>query len=262
KFADTEGYETFVIPDDIGGRYSVLTPVGLLPMAVNGISIDEVLTGLKDATADLDKPNLFQNPAYQYAAFRNMLYINDYTTEILANYEPKLCSFSQWWVQLFGESEGKDELGIFPTTANFTADLLSLGQYIQEGRRQLCTTVLRVKSEEKDLFIEQEENDLDNLNYLAGKSMHDINMKTSDAAIQAHIDGGVPNLVIDIPTLDAYIFGYMVYFFEKACAASGYMLGVNPFNQPEVEAYKQNMFELLGKPGYWNSERPALRRIK
>src|SRR5699024_5735025 len=159
KFADTEGYETFVIPDDIGGRYSVLTPVGLLPMAGNGISIDEVLAGLKDATADLDKPNLFQNPAYQYAAFRNMLYINDYTTEILANYEPKLSSFSQWWVQLFGESEGKDELGIFPTTANFTADLHSLGQYIQEGRRQLFTTVLRVKSEEKDLFIEQEEND-------------------------------------------------------------------------------------------------------
>src|SRR5690625_4998664 len=216
KLADIEGYKTFVIPDDIGGRYSVLTPVGLLPMAVSGISIDEALAGAKDATADLKKPNLFNNPAYLYASFRHHLYINGYMTEILAIYEPKLSSLGQWWVQLFGESEGKNGLGIFPTTANFTTDLHSLGQYIQEGRRELFNTVLRVKSEEKDLFLEHEENDLDALNYLAGKSLHDINMKVSEAAIQAHIDGGVPNLVIDIPTLDAYTFGYMVFFFEKA----------------------------------------------
>ena len=248
--ADEEGYETFVIPDDIGGRYSVLTPVGLLPMAVSGISIDEVLAGAKDATADLNEPELLKNPAYQYAAIRNILYEKGYTTEILANYDPKLRFFSDWWVQLFGESEGKDGKGIFPTAANFTTDLHSLGQYIQEGRRNLFETVLRVQSEAEDLYIEQEENDLDGLNYLAGKSLHEINITASEATLKAHVDGGVPNMVVDLPALDAYTFGYMVYFFEKACAVSGYLLGVNPFDQPGVEAYKQNMFEMLGKPGY------------
>ena len=248
--ADEEGYETFVIPDDIGGRYSVLTPVGLLPMAVSGISIDEVLAGAKDATADLNEPELLKNPAYQYAAIRNILYEKGYTTEILANYDPKLRFFSDWWVQLFGESEGKDGKGIFPTAANFTTDLHSLGQYIQEGRRNLFETVLRVQSEAEDLYIEQEENDLDGLNYLVGKSLHEINITASEATLKAHVDGGVPNMVVDLPALDAYTFGYMVYFFEKACAVSGYLLGVNPFDQPGVEAYKQNMFEMLGKPGY------------
>ncbi|MEI3605113.1 glucose-6-phosphate isomerase [Pseudogracilibacillus sp. SE30717A] len=248
--ADKEGYETFIIPDDIGGRYSVLTPVGLLPIAVSGISIDDMLKGAKDATEDLNVPELKENPAYQYAAIRKLLYEKGYTTEILANYEPKLRTFSDWWVQLFGESEGKDGKGIFPTSANFTTDLHSLGQYIQEGRRNLFETVLRVQSEEKDLFIKQDENDLDGLNYLVGKSLHEINWIASEATLKAHIDGEVPNLVIDLPALDAYTFGYMVYFFEKACAVSGYLLGVNPFDQPGVEAYKQNMFEMLGKPGY------------
>ncbi|MEI3613234.1 glucose-6-phosphate isomerase [Pseudogracilibacillus sp. SO30301A] len=248
--ADEEGYETFVIPDDIGGRYSVLTPVGLLPMSVSGIAIDDVLRGAKEATEDLSVSELSENPAYQYAAIRNILYEKGFTTEILANYDPKLRFFSDWWVQLFGESEGKEGKGIFPTAATFTTDLHSLGQYIQEGRRNLFETVLRVQFEEKDLYVEREENDLDGLNYLVGKSLHEINITASEATLKAHIDGGVPNLVIDLPIIDAYTFGYMVYFFEKACAVSGYLLGVNPFDQPGVEAYKQNMFEMLGKPGY------------
>lgn len=248
--ADKEGYESFVIPDDIGGRYSVLTPVGLLPMAVSGISIDDVLKGASDATNDLNEPDLTNNPAYQYAVVRNVLYEKGYNTEILANYEPKLRYFSEWWVQLFGESEGKEGKGIFPTTANFTTDLHSLGQYIQEGPRRLFETVLRVQSEEKELYIQHEENNLDGLNYLAGKSLHEINITASEATLKAHVDGGVPNIIIDLPRLDAYTFGYMVYFFKKACAASGYLLGVNPFDQPGVEAYKRNMFEMLGKPGY------------
>ena len=250
NLADEEGYETFVIPDDIGGRYSVLTPVGLLPMAVSGISIDEVLKGAKVATKNLNESDLLKNPAYQYATIRNILYDKGYTTEILANYDPKLSSLSNWWVQLFGESEGKDGKGILPIAANFTTDLHSLGQYIQEGRRHLFETVLRVQSEKEDFYIQHEENDLDGLNYLTGKSLHEINTIASEATLLAHIDGGVPNLVIDLPTLDAYTFGYLVYFFEKACAVSGYLLGVNPFDQPGVEAYKQNMFEMLGKPGY------------
>lgn len=249
SLADKEGYQTFVIPDDIGGRYSVLTAVGLLPMAVSGISVDEVLRGASDATKDLNVSELTKNPAYQYAVVRNILYKKGYDTEILANYEPKLRYFSEWWVQLFGESEGKDGKGVFPTTANFTTDLHSLGQYIQDGPRRLFETVLRVQSEEKDLYIEQEENDLDGLNYLAGKSLHDINLTASEATLKAHVDGGVPNIIIDLPALDAYTFGYMVYFFEKACAVSGYLLGVNPFDQPGVEAYKRNMFEMLEKPG-------------
>src|SRR5699024_4991985 len=186
----------------------------------------------------------------QYAAIRNILYEKGYTTEILANYDPKLRFFSDWWVQLFGESEGKDGKGIFPTAANFTTDLHSLGQYIQEERRNLFETVLRVQSEAEDLYIEHEENDLDGLNYLFGKSLHEINITASEATLKAHIDGGVPNLVIDLPALDAYTFGYMVYFFEKACAVSGYLLGVNPFDQSALESYTQNMFEMLGKPGY------------
>lgn len=250
SLADEEGYETFVIPDDIGGRYSVLTPVGLLPMAVSGISIDEVLTGARDATVDLNESELAKNPAYQYAVVRNVLYKKGYNTEILANYDPKLRYFSEWWVQLFGESEGKEGKGIFPTTANFTTDLHSLGQYIQEGPRRLFETVLRVQSEEKELYIQHEDNNLDGLNYLAGKSLHEINLTASEATLKAHVDGGVPNIIIDLPALDAYTFGYMVYFFEKSCAASGYLLGVNPFDQPGVEAYKRNMFEMLGKPGY------------
>lgn len=248
QLADQEGYTSFVIPDDIGGRYSVLTPVGLLPMAAGGISLEQALSGARDAIHDLNEPNLFKNPAYQYAAARHRLYERGYTTEILANYEPKLSYFASWWVQLFGESEGKENKGIFPTTADFTTDLHSLGQYIQEGHRHLFETVLRVRSDEAKIYIDEEEDNLDNLNYLVGKSLHDINITASEATIQAHVDGGVPNMVIDIPALDAYNFGYMVHFFEKACAMSGYLLNVNPFDQPGVEAYKQKMFDMLGKP--------------
>ena len=248
--ADQAGYETFVIPDDVGGRYSVLTAVGLLPIAVSGISIDDMMQGAKDAMHDLAEPTLANNPAYQYAAVRNVLYNKGKVTELLINYEPSLQYFSEWWKQLFGESEGKDQKGIYPSSANFTTDLHSLGQYIQEGRRNIFETVLHVNAAKKNLTLEAEENDSDGLNYLAGKTIHEINDKAFQGTMLAHTDGDVPNLIVELPALDAYTFGYMVYFFEKACAISGYLLGVNPFDQPGVEAYKKNMFALLGKPGF------------
>lgn len=248
--ADEEGYETFVIPDDVGGRYSVLTAVGLLPIAVSGVSIDDMMQGAAQAVDDFSEPSLEKNPAYQYAAARNVLYNKGKTSEMLINYEPHLQYFSEWWKQLFGESEGKDQKGIFPTSANFTTDLHSLGQYIQEGRRDIFETVLHVNESRHDLTIEEDEANADGLNYLAGKTLQEINDKAYQGTLLAHSDGGVPNLIVDIPHLDAYTFGYLVYFFEKACAVSGYLLGVNPFDQPGVEAYKKNMFALLGKPGF------------
>jgi len=248
--ADEAGYETFVIPDDVGGRYSVLTAVGLLPIAVSGISIDDMMQGAKDAMNDLADPSLAKNPAYQYAAVRNILYNKGKVTELLINYEPSLQYFSEWWKQLFGESEGKDQKAIYPSSANFTTDLHSLGQYIQEGRRNIFETVLHVHSSKKEITLEAEENNSDGLNYLAGKTIHEINDKAFQGTMLAHTDGDVPNLIVEIPALDAYSFGYLVYFFEKACAISGYLLGVNPFDQPGVEAYKKNMFALLGKPGF------------
>ena len=248
--ADEKGYETFVIPDDIGGRYSVLTPVGLLPMAVSGIDIDAAIAGARQAAEDLATPTVQHNIAYQYAVIRHLLYEKNFTTEILSNYDPKLRYFSDWWIQLFGESEGKDGKGIFPAVANFPTDLHSLGQYIQDGRRQLFQTILRVDEEAETVVVERDEANLDGLNYLVGKSLNEINRVASDAALKAHVDGGVPNMVVDLPRLDAYTFGYIVYFFKKACAMSGYLLEVNPFDQPGVEAYKTNMFEMLGKPGY------------
>ena len=250
KSADEAGYETFMIPDDIGGRYSVLTAVGLLPIAVAGIATDRMLEGAKDAMIHLNTPKLSENPAYQYAAVRNILYNKGKSTELLINYEPKLASFAEWWKQLFGESEGKDLKGIYPASANFTTDLHSLGQYIQEGRRNLFETVLHVQQSQKDVFVQKEENNTDGLNYLADKTIHEVNDKAYQGTLLAHTDGNVPNLVITIPELDAYTTGYLIYYFEKACAASGYLLGVNPFNQPGVEAYKKNMFALLGKPGF------------
>lgn len=257
--ADEIGYETFVIPDDVGGRYSVLTAVGLLPIAVSGISIDDIMQGARDAMTALSEPALDKNPAYQYAAVRNILYNKGKVTELLINYEPKLASFAEWWKQLFGESEGKDQKGIYPASANFTTDLHSLGQYIQEGRRNIFETVLNVQKSQKEVIVEKEENDADNLNYLAGKSIHEINDKAYQGTLLAHTDGGVPNLVVQVPELSAYTFGYLVYFFEKACAMSGYLLGVNPFDQPGVEAYKKNMFALLGKPGF-EQEKEALEK--
>lgn len=248
--ADTEGYETFVIPDNIGGRYSVLTAVGLLPIAVSGIDIRMMMSGAAQAMEDLRKPELMQNTAYQYAVIRNILYKKGKSIEMLVHYEPGMKYFAEWWKQLFGESEGKEGKGIFPASAKFTTDLHSIGQYIQEGRRDLFETVIKVKEPRRDIMIELDENDLDGLNYLAGHSMDYVNTKAFEGALLAHTDGGVPNMVIEIPEMDAYSFGYLVYFFQKACAMSGKLLGVNPFDQPGVEMYKNNMFALLGKPGY------------
>ncbi len=248
--ADEEDYETFVVPDDIGGRYSVLTAVGLLPMAVSGINIGAVMDGARQASEDLSNPDLKSNAAYQYAVIRNILYNKGKAIEMLVNYEPHMKYFAEWWRQLFGESEGKDGKGIFPTSAKFSTDLHSVGQYIQDGRRDLFETVIKVKIPRRDLVIEFEENDLDGLNYLAGQTLDYVNTKAFEGALMAHTDGGVPNLVIEIPEMDAHAFGYLVYFFQKACAMSGYLLGVNPFDQPGVEMYKKNMFALLGKPGH------------
>lgn len=248
--ADAEGYETFVIPDDVGGRYSVLTPVGLLPIAVSGVDIQAMMDGAAKAVDDFSNPEVAENIAYQYAAVRNILYRKGKTIEMLINYEPGLQYFSEWWKQLFGESEGKDQKGIYPSSANFSTDLHSLGQYVQEGRRDLFETVVKVEQAREELTIEKEENDLDGLNYLAGRTVDFVNNKAFEGTLLAHTDGGVPNLVVSIPKTDAYTFGYLVYFFEKACAVSGYLNGVNPFDQPGVEAYKKNMFALLGKPGY------------
>ncbi|WP_066297153.1 glucose-6-phosphate isomerase [Bacillus sp. FJAT-29937] len=250
--AAQEGYETFVISDDIGGRYSVLTPVGLLPIAVSGIDINQMMLGAAKAREELRSPNLKDNQAYLYASIRNILYSKGKKIEILANYHPSMANFAEWWKQLFGESEGKDGKGIYPGSANFTTDLHSFGQLIQDGERNLFETTLFVKSVQKDLWIEFEDDNLDNLNYLAGKSFDFINKQVIKGAMIAHVSGGVPNLVIRIPDISPYTYGYLVYFFMKACAMSGYLLGVNPFNQPGVEEYKRNMFALLGKPGYEN----------
>ncbi|WP_017797451.1 glucose-6-phosphate isomerase [Oceanobacillus kimchii] len=259
--ADSNDFETFVIPDDVGGRYSVLTAVGLLPIAASGINIDDMMEGAKAAMEDLANPVVSENPAYQYAAVRNILYQKGKVTELLINYEPSLQYFSEWWKQLFGESEGKDQKGIYPSSANFTTDLHSLGQYIQEGRRNIFETILHVNEPKKDLTLEKEESDLDGLNYLAGKSIHEINDKAFQGTLLAHTDGDVPNLIVEVPRLDAYTFGYLVYFFEKACAISGYILGVNPFDQPGVEAYKKNMFALLGKPGFEDQKEELEKRL-
>lgn len=248
--AEQEGYETFVIPDDVGGRYSVLTAVGLLPIAASGLDIETMMDGAAQARSDLDQSDVFENPAYQYAAIRNILYNKGKTVELLVNYEPALHYFGEWWKQLFGESEGKDGKGIFPAAADFSTDLHSLGQYVQEGRRQLFETVLKVEKPRAEIIIEKDEGNLDKLNYLADETMDFVNQKAFQGTLLAHTDGGVPNLVVSIPEINEYYFGYLVYFFEKACAMSGYLLGVNPFDQPGVEAYKKNMFALLGKPGY------------
>lgn len=247
--ADKEGYETFVVPDDIGGRYSVLTAVGLLPIAVSGLNVEALMEGANKAMEDYSLPSLMNNECYQYAAIRNLLYNKGKTIELLVNYEPSLTFFSEWWKQLFGESEGKDGKGIFPASVNFTTDLHSLGQYIQDGRRELFETVIHVEKPKKDLTIPFDKEDLDQLNYLADKSIHYVNEKAMEGTIQAHVKGNVPNLVVKLPELNEYHFGYMIYFFEKACAMSGYLLGVNPFDQPGVEEYKKNMFRLLEKPG-------------
>ncbi|KRN29264.1 glucose-6-phosphate isomerase [Lactobacillus selangorensis] len=248
--ADAEGYEEFVIPDDVGGRFSVLTAVGLLPIAVAGGDVDQLMKGAEDARVQYSSDKLNENEAYQYAALRNILYRKGYTTELLENYEPTLQYFSEWWKQLMGESEGKDQKGIYPSSANFTTDLHSLGQYIQEGRRNLFETVVKVEKPNHDVTIPSESDNLDGLEYLQGKTMNYVNDKAYQGVVIAHNDGGVPVMTVKIPDQSAYTLGYMIYFFEAAVAVSGYLNGINPFNQPGVEAYKKNMFALLGRPGY------------
>ena len=250
KLATEEGYETFVVPDDVGGRFSVLTAVGLLPIAAAGIDIDEMMRGAQEARALCQGGDMASNPAFQYAALRNILYNKGKTTEILVNYEPALLMMGEWFKQLFAESEGKDHKGIFPTSANFSTDLHSIGQFIQDGSRNLFETVIWVNQPRSEAVIEETAEDVDGLNYLAGKSVQFVNSKAFQGTLMAHMDGGTPNILVEIDRADAYHFGYLVYFFEKACGLSGYLLGVNPFDQPGVEAYKKNMFALLGKPGY------------
>lgn len=248
--ADQEGYESFVVPDAVGGRYSVLTAVGLLPIAAAGIDIQAMMAGAREAMDRYTKASFADNDCLRYAAARNILYRKGREIEILVNYEPKLTFFSEWWKQLYGESEGKNGKGIFPASVNFSTDLHSMGQYIQDGRRNLFETVLQVGAPAENFEIPRDEADLDGLNFLAGKTMHEVNTNAFKGTILAHNDGNVPNLVVRVDQLDARTFGHMVYFFELACAVSGYTLGVNPFDQPGVEAYKKNMFALLGKPGY------------
>ena len=248
--AQNEGYEQFVVPDNIGGRYSVLTAVGLLPIAVAGIDIDKLMMGAKTAQDRYDDSNLKYNECYKYAVVRNILYKLYKNTEILVNYEPKMHYFTEWWKQLFGESEGKEQKGIFPAGVDFTTDLHSMGQYIQEGRRNLFETVISIKTPNSDITIHPDDDNLDGLNYLAGKGLDYVNKKAMEGTIKAHVSGDVPNIVIEMEKLDEENIGELIYFFEKACAMSGNILGVNPFNQPGVEEYKKNMFKLLEKPGY------------
>lgn len=250
SLADAEGYESFVISDDVGGRYSVLTAVGLLPIAAAGIDIDAMMQGAADARELYNNPNLAENECYQYAAVRNALLKKGKSVEMMINFEPALHYFGEWWKQLFGESEGKDNKGIFPAAADFSTDLHSMGQYIQEGQRILFETAIRVENPKKNITIDKTEDNIDGLNFLAGKTLDYVNKMASEGTALAHTDGGVPNLEVKVPELTPYYFGQMVYFFEKACGLSGYLLGVNPFDQPGVEAYKKNMFALLGKPGY------------
>ena len=250
ELAKKEKYTTFVIPDNVGGRYSVLTAVGLLPIAVAGINIDELMKGARIAQDRYSDDNLKYNECYKYAVIRNMLYEKEKNIEILVTYEPKMHYFIEWWKQLFGESEGKEQKGIYPSGAEFTTDLHSLGQYIQEGRKNLFETVINIEKTTNDITMKLEEDDLDKLNYLEGKTLDFVNKKAMEGTIAAHTEGDVPNILINLDKLDANNIGQLIYFFELACAMSGSILGINPFNQPGVEKYKKNMFKLLGKPGY------------
>lgn len=250
KLSKTEKYECFVIPDNVGGRYSVLTAVGLLPIAAAGIDVNKLLEGAKFAQERYNDPELKYNECYQYAVARNILYNKEKNIEILVNYEPKMHYITEWWKQLYGESEGKEEKGIFPAGVDFTTDLHSMGQYIQQGRRNLFETVIKTENTDNSISVGIDEDDLDGLNYLTGKTLDHINKKAMEATVKAHIDGGVPNIIVTIEKLDEQSIGQLLYFFELSCAMSGKLLGINPFDQPGVEAYKKNMFKLLEKPGY------------
>ena len=249
-FADEAGYETFVVPDDVGGRFSVLTAVGLLPIAVSGIDIDELMKGADTARGDYVNPNLAKNDCYRYAVTRIILYRKGKSTEILVNYESYAAMFNEWWKQLYGESEGKDLRGIYPSSVIFSTDLHSLGQYIQEGRRNLFETVVSVLDSGSSLTIPEDPRNIDGLNFLSGMDLDHVNKTAMQGTLFAHMDGGVPNILLELRDRSAFALGYLIYFFELSCAMSGYLLGVNPFNQPGVESYKKNMFALLGKPGY------------
>jgi glucose-6-phosphate isomerase len=261
KLATEEGYETFVIPDDVGGRFSVLTAVGLLPIAVSGADISKLMEGAAEGRKLAMEKDFDDNDAMQYAAVRNILLRKGKEVEILANYEPGLHYVSEWWKQLYGESEGKDQKGIFPASVDLTTDLHSMGQFIQDGARIMFETVLNVEKSRRELTIGKEETDLDGLNYLAGKSVDFVNKSAMNGTVLAHTDGRVPNLMVMIPEMDEFYLGELFYFFEFACGMSGYILGVNPFNQPGVESYKKNMFALLGKPGYEEQRAELMKRL-
>ncbi|WP_367568759.1 glucose-6-phosphate isomerase [Lacrimispora sp.] len=259
--ADKEGYQTFVVPDDVGGRFSVLTAVGLLPIAVSGADIDKLMEGAEDARKEALEAPYESNGALQYAAVRNILLRKGKAIEVVANYEPSLHYISEWWKQLFGESEGKDQRGIFPASVDLTTDLHSMGQFIQDGARIMFETVLNVEESPAEILLKEEEVDTDGMNYLAGRSVDFVNKSAMNGTILAHTDGNVPNLMVHIPSQDEYSLGQLFYFFEYACGISGYILGVNPFNQPGVESYKKNMFALLGKPGYEKEREELLKRL-
>ena len=248
--ADSKGYECFVVPDDVGGRFSVLTAVGLLPIAAAGCDIDKLMSGAAKAREDYSINDIEKNPCYKYAAIRNAFYRKGKSVELLVSYEPRFTLMAEWFKQLFGESEGKDNKGLFPASVIFSTDLHSMGQFVQDGARIMFETVVNIEDNGRDVIIEKENNDGDGLNFLAGKPMSFVNKKAFEGTVLAHTDGGVPNLVITVDKADEENLGRLIYFFEKACAISGYMLGVNPFDQPGVESYKKNMFALLGKPGY------------
>ena len=262
QLADKEGYETFVVPDDVGGRYSVLTAVGLLPIAVAGADIDALMAGAKKAQDEFNNDDLYTNDCYKYAAIRNILYNKGYSTEIMVSYEPAYTLMNEWFKQLYGESEGKDKKGIFPASVIFSTDLHSLGQYIQDGRRNLFETVVLFDRCKKEIKLGEDPTNVDGLNFLSGKTMDFVNRKAFEGTVLAHNDGGVPNVVLNVEAMDEANLGYLIYFLEKACAISGYILGVNPFNQPGVESYKKNMFALLGKPGYEDQKAELEARLK
>ena len=261
QFSDAAGYETFVVPDDVGGRYSVLTAVGLLPIAAAGIDIDAMMKGAADARCDYSSSDIEKNDAVKYAVIRNALLRKGKSTEILVGYEPYMLMLNEWWKQLYGESEGKDNKGIFPASVIFSTDLHSLGQYVQEGQRNLFETVINIKDPGAKFVIPNDPNNVDGLNFISGKELDYVNKTAMLATLIAHNDGGVPNILLEIEDRSARSFGYIVYFFELACAISGYILGVNPFDQPGVEAYKKNMFALLGKPGYEDMKAELDKRI-
>ncbi len=262
QLADEKGYECFVIPDDVGGRFSVLTAVGLLPIAASGADIDKLMAGAAAAREEYSNPVFSENSCYQYAAVRNALYRKGKEIELFVSYEPRFAMMNEWLKQLFGESEGKDQKGLFPASVIFSTDLHSMGQYIQDGRRSLFETVISLKNAGEDLVIKEEASNADGLNFLAGKPMSYVNEKAFEGTVLAHTDGGVPNLVISVDNTDEENLGRLIYFFEKACAVSGYLLGVNPFDQPGVESYKKNMFALLGKPGYEDEKAALEARLK